>query len=300
MKLIVNDSIIIWPGKIKNKPEGFLIPTHLKVLTVEEKPFVYVRKATGMKCEVEEVLCPNYKSKKDMLNLRVDREEVRKKSIENTREVKEQKRRMFKALKKWLETKEDRDKTELKKERAILRKIRGEKRRQEMEKGWERIEKCKNIQEFWEAVRRYRPVAAAPHTFASTLDTHVPASTHTQTQATVPRTALPGLTLILMRIRLSRRGGNKAFETRSKVLLQPPASRHLRPTLDCTRVFSWRSITAIATDARRRSRITGVIKQQQTPPLTLCPYRSDRLVGTGGGAHETSDGRRRRVERQLH
>ncbi|XP_031786054.1 glutamate [NMDA] receptor subunit 1 isoform X2 [Nasonia vitripennis] len=65
MKLIVNDSIIIWPGKIKNKPEGFLIPTHLKVLTVEEKPFVYVRKATGMKCEVEEVLCPNYKSNKD-------------------------------------------------------------------------------------------------------------------------------------------------------------------------------------------------------------------------------------------
>ncbi|XP_031786059.1 glutamate [NMDA] receptor subunit 1 isoform X6 [Nasonia vitripennis] len=64
MKLIVNDSIIIWPGKIKNKPEGFLIPTHLKVLTVEEKPFVYVRKATGMKCEVEEVLCPNYKSNK--------------------------------------------------------------------------------------------------------------------------------------------------------------------------------------------------------------------------------------------
>jgi ionotropic glutamate receptor NMDA 1 len=60
MKLLINDSIITWPGKIKNKPEGFLIPTHLKVLTVEEKPFVYVRKTTEHKCFSNEILCPNY------------------------------------------------------------------------------------------------------------------------------------------------------------------------------------------------------------------------------------------------
>ena len=60
MKLVVNDSIITWPGKMKTKPEGFLIPTHLKVLTVEEKPFVYVRKTTDNKCKSDEVFCPNY------------------------------------------------------------------------------------------------------------------------------------------------------------------------------------------------------------------------------------------------
>ncbi|XP_011496545.1 PREDICTED: glutamate [NMDA] receptor subunit 1 [Ceratosolen solmsi marchali] len=60
MKLAINDSIITWPGKIKSKPEGFLIPTHLKVLTVEEKPFVYVRKSAEYKCFSDEILCPSY------------------------------------------------------------------------------------------------------------------------------------------------------------------------------------------------------------------------------------------------
>lgn len=44
MRLRINDSQIVWPGAVQKKPEGIMIPTHLKVLTVEEKPFVYVRK----------------------------------------------------------------------------------------------------------------------------------------------------------------------------------------------------------------------------------------------------------------
>ena len=32
MKLRLNESNIIWPGRLKKKPEGFMIPTHLKVL----------------------------------------------------------------------------------------------------------------------------------------------------------------------------------------------------------------------------------------------------------------------------
>lgn len=62
MRLRINDSQILWPGKQKKKPEGIIIPTHLKVLTIEEKPFVYVRKIadddTVRQCEDEEIPCP--------------------------------------------------------------------------------------------------------------------------------------------------------------------------------------------------------------------------------------------------
>lgn len=62
MRLRINDSQILWPGKQKNKPEGIIIPTHLKVLTIEEKPFVYVRKIadddTSAQCEPDEIPCP--------------------------------------------------------------------------------------------------------------------------------------------------------------------------------------------------------------------------------------------------
>lgn len=62
MRLKINDSEIIWPGKVKKKPEGFFIPTHLKVLTIEEKPFVYVRKLTEeeVDCEEDEIPCPHF------------------------------------------------------------------------------------------------------------------------------------------------------------------------------------------------------------------------------------------------
>lgn len=62
MKLKVNESHIIWPGNAKSKPEGFMIPTHLKVLTIDEKPFVYVRplenEADG--CNPDEIPCPHF------------------------------------------------------------------------------------------------------------------------------------------------------------------------------------------------------------------------------------------------
>lgn len=63
MKLRLNESNIIWPGRLKKKPEGFMIPTHLKVLTIEEKPFVYVRplkKDDGNSCTTDEIMCPLY------------------------------------------------------------------------------------------------------------------------------------------------------------------------------------------------------------------------------------------------
>lgn len=65
MRLRINDNEITWPGNEKKKPEGIIIPRHLKLLTVEEKPFVYVRHlgiedgtANPTKCEDDEIPCP--------------------------------------------------------------------------------------------------------------------------------------------------------------------------------------------------------------------------------------------------
>lgn len=62
MRLRINDSKILWPGKQEKKPEGIIIPTHLKVLTIEEKPFVYVRRLTEEEtaCEPDEIPCPHF------------------------------------------------------------------------------------------------------------------------------------------------------------------------------------------------------------------------------------------------
>lgn len=62
MRLSINDSQILWPGKERKKPEGIIIPTHLKVLTIEEKPFVYVRKLSleERSCEDDEIPCPHF------------------------------------------------------------------------------------------------------------------------------------------------------------------------------------------------------------------------------------------------
>ncbi|KAL1491040.1 hypothetical protein ABEB36_011696 [Hypothenemus hampei] len=67
MRLTVDDKIIIWPGRKNIKPEGFMIPTHLKVLTIEEKPFVYVRKLEGLgTCDNDEIPCPHFNKSHDI------------------------------------------------------------------------------------------------------------------------------------------------------------------------------------------------------------------------------------------
>lgn len=70
MRLRINESQVIWPGKERTKPEGIIIPRHLKVLTVEEKPFVYARKLQSdmAMCEEDEILCPLYNSTNEIKN----------------------------------------------------------------------------------------------------------------------------------------------------------------------------------------------------------------------------------------
>ncbi|KAK0183412.1 hypothetical protein PV327_001458 [Microctonus hyperodae] len=60
MRLSVNETTITWPGRLVTKPEGFMIPTHLKVLTIEEKPFVYVRSTDSEECGQDEIPCPHF------------------------------------------------------------------------------------------------------------------------------------------------------------------------------------------------------------------------------------------------
>lgn len=62
MRLKINESLIVWPGDLHKKPEGIMIPTHLRVLTIEEKPFVYVRRLSHEEhdCDKEEIACPHF------------------------------------------------------------------------------------------------------------------------------------------------------------------------------------------------------------------------------------------------
>lgn len=67
MHLTVDEKNIVWPGRRKVKPEGFMIPTHLKVLTIEEKPFVYTRllNEDQESCLPDEIPCPHFNATDD-------------------------------------------------------------------------------------------------------------------------------------------------------------------------------------------------------------------------------------------
>ncbi|XP_048507258.1 glutamate [NMDA] receptor subunit 1 isoform X2 [Athalia rosae] len=68
MRLKLDEANITWPGRLRTKPEGFMIPTHLKVLTIEEKPFVYVREVFDQKpCLPDEIPCPHFNTTEDNL-----------------------------------------------------------------------------------------------------------------------------------------------------------------------------------------------------------------------------------------
>ena len=61
LKLNICDSEITWPGNVRQKPEGLIIPTFLKVMTIIEQPFVYARSVQdGDECNalLEEEPCP--------------------------------------------------------------------------------------------------------------------------------------------------------------------------------------------------------------------------------------------------
>ncbi|CAG0892692.1 unnamed protein product [Cyprideis torosa] len=59
MNLELRESDIVWPGNVQKKPEGKYLPTHLQVVTIQEKPFVYTRRIEeDGACLEDEVPCP--------------------------------------------------------------------------------------------------------------------------------------------------------------------------------------------------------------------------------------------------
>jgi len=68
MDLRINDSMIVWPGHTTTKPQGFMIPTHLRVLTIEEVPFVFVRRVENeLHCTKDELPCPHFNTTEEGL-----------------------------------------------------------------------------------------------------------------------------------------------------------------------------------------------------------------------------------------
>jgi ionotropic glutamate receptor NMDA 1 len=66
MRLQLDEDNIVWPGGLTQKPTGLMIPTHLKVLTILEKPFVYARQIEkNQTCDpaLGETRCPLYNTK---------------------------------------------------------------------------------------------------------------------------------------------------------------------------------------------------------------------------------------------
>ena len=64
MKLSLDEDKIIWPGGLTQKPTGLMIPTHLNVLTILDKPFVYHRPLGPGEAACDEasgeIECPHY------------------------------------------------------------------------------------------------------------------------------------------------------------------------------------------------------------------------------------------------
>ncbi|RWS30727.1 hypothetical protein B4U80_08658 [Leptotrombidium deliense] len=64
MQLWLNAHSIIWPGYLSTKPIGYVIPTHLRVVTIEEKPFIWTKRLDdGEKCEEGSYYCPKFNKK---------------------------------------------------------------------------------------------------------------------------------------------------------------------------------------------------------------------------------------------
>ncbi|XP_071552097.1 glutamate [NMDA] receptor subunit 1-like isoform X2 [Panulirus ornatus] len=71
MTLEINENAIVWPGNTTIKPQGYMIPTRLKVLTIEEKPFVTTQRIES-KAEClggGRVLCPWYNTSGESADL---------------------------------------------------------------------------------------------------------------------------------------------------------------------------------------------------------------------------------------
>lgn len=64
MSLSLNESKIVWSGNSANKPIGYEVPNHFRVVTIAEEPFVWATEANAdQECPPEQILCPKVDSK---------------------------------------------------------------------------------------------------------------------------------------------------------------------------------------------------------------------------------------------
>lgn len=73
-----------------------------------------------------------------------------------SRSIKEQKKKMWVALKRWLKEKREEDKMTFKGERKKLKELIKKETREKKEESQKRVEKSKNINEFWKEIKQFR------------------------------------------------------------------------------------------------------------------------------------------------
>lgn len=76
--------------------------------------------------------------------------------VEGFREVINQKKKTWKALRRWAKKREEKDKETLRFERKKLKEIRREKKREIMKEKWENLERSRTVEEFWKAINGFR------------------------------------------------------------------------------------------------------------------------------------------------
>lgn len=71
-------------------------------------------------------------------------------------DIKEQKRRVWAALRKWVKTRREEDREELKRERKRLKEVRRIKKEEEREEKRSRLESSRTMSDFWKAIREFK------------------------------------------------------------------------------------------------------------------------------------------------
>lgn len=89
--------------------------------------------------------------------LRLVREQGGTVGEERDGDIKAQKRRVYEALKRWVRSRREEDRIDLGKEKVRLKETRKNKKEEFREKQRKRVENSKTMNEFWAAIRSYRP-----------------------------------------------------------------------------------------------------------------------------------------------
>jgi len=60
-ELKLSEHDIVWPGKLRRKPDGIRTRRNVSIVTIPEKPFIFTRPGDDCKKKDLEVFCPRRK-----------------------------------------------------------------------------------------------------------------------------------------------------------------------------------------------------------------------------------------------